>query len=230
MAKLHFFYSTMNAGKSTALLQTNHNFIENNLKTLVFIPKLDDSSVSQIASRIGIKVDAIPADGNFNFYNYTKLQDTKKIKSIFIDEVQFLKKDQIDQLSKIADNLNIPVMCYGLRTNFMGELFEGSDRLLSIADNLHEIKTICSYCTRKATMVIKMNAEGNAFMSELFSTFKASMAEDAFTPPLIPEWIPFSNILFPELQAAIVGDKTVKEALDAAAKETDYLMQDAGYY
>ena len=152
----------MNAGKSTALLQTNHNFIENNLKTLVFIPKLDDSSVSQITSRIGIKVDAIPADSNFNFYNYTKLQDTKKIKSIFIDEVQFLKKDQIDQLSKIADNLNIPVMCYGLRTNFMGELFEGSDRLLSIADNLHEIKTICSYCTRKATMVIKMNTEGGA--------------------------------------------------------------------
>ena len=76
----------------------------------------------------------------------------------------------------------------------------------------------------------EMNAEGNAFMSDLFSTFKASMAEDAFTPPLIPEWIPFSNIIFPELQAAIVGDKTVKEALDAAAKETDYLMQDAGYY
>ena len=75
-----------------------------------------------------------------------------------------------------------------------------------------------------------MDAEGNAFMSNLFSTFKASMAEDAFTPPLIPEWIPFSNIIFPELQAAIVGDKTVKEALDAAAKETDYLMQDAGYY
>ena len=91
-----------------------------------------------------------------------RYKDTKKIKSIFIDEVQFLKKDQIDQLSKIADNLNIPVMCYGLRTNFMGELFEGSDRLLSIADNLHEIKTICSYCARKATMVIKINTEGNA--------------------------------------------------------------------
>ena len=76
----------------------------------------------------------------------------------------------------------------------------------------------------------EMDAEGNAFMSNLFSTFKASMAEDAFTPPLIPEWIPFSNIIFPELQAAILGDKTVKEALDAAAKETDILMQDAGYY
>ena len=162
MAKLHFFYSTMNAGKSTALLQTNHNFIENNLKTLVFIPQLDDSSISKIVSRIGIEVDAIPANSNFNFYKYTKLEDTKEIKSIFIDEVQFLKKDQIDQLSKIADNLNIPVMCYGLRTNFMGELFEGSDRLLSIADNLHEIKTICSYCTRKATMVIKINSEGKA--------------------------------------------------------------------
>lgn len=162
MAKLHFFYSTMNAGKSTALLQTNHNFIENNLKTLVFIPKVSEKSLPKVSSRIGIKIDAISADSQFNFLKYLKQQDFTNIKSIFIDEAQFLKRKQIDQLAKISDKLNIPVLCYGLRTNFLGELFEGSARLLSIADNLHEIKTICSMCTKKATMVIRLDSNGNA--------------------------------------------------------------------
>jgi thymidine kinase len=162
MAKLHFFYSTMNAGKSTALLQTNHNFIENNLKTLVFIPKVSEKSLPKVSSRIGIKIDAISADSQFNFFKYLKQQDFTNIKSIFIDEAQFLKRKQIDQLAKISDKLNIPVLCYGLRTNFLGELFEGSARLLSIADNLHEIKTICSMCTKKATMVIRLDSNGNA--------------------------------------------------------------------
>lgn len=161
MAKLHFFYSTMNAGKSTALLQTNHNFIENNLKTLVFIPKVSEKSLPKVSSRIGIKIDAIAADSQFNFFKYLKQQDFTNIKSIFIDEAQFLKRKQIDQLSKIADKLKIPVLCYGLRTNFLGELFEGSSRLLSIADNLHEIKTICSMCTKKATMVIRLDSNGD---------------------------------------------------------------------
>ena len=161
MAKLHF-YSTMNAGKSTALLQTNHNFIENNLKTLVFIPKVSEKSLPKVSSRIGIKIDAIAADSQFNFFKYLKQQDFTNIKSIFIDEAQFLKRKQIDQLSKIADKLKIPVLCYGLRTNFLGELFEGSSRLLSIADNLHEIKTICSMCTKKATMVIRLDSNGDA--------------------------------------------------------------------
>jgi len=152
----------MNAGKSTALLQTNHNFIENNLKTLVFIPKVSEKSLPKVSSRIGIKIDAIAADSQFNFFKYLKQQDFTNIKSIFIDEAQFLKRKQIDQLSKIADKLKIPVLCYGLRTNFLGELFEGSSRLLSIADNLHEIKTICSMCTKKATMVIRLDSNGDA--------------------------------------------------------------------
>jgi thymidine kinase len=152
----------MNAGKSTALLQTNHNFIENNLKTLVFIPKVSEKSLPKVSSRIGIKIDAISADSQFNFFKYLKQQDFTNIKSIFIDEAQFLKRKQIDQLAKISDKLNIPVLCYGLRTNFLGELFEGSARLLSIADNLHEIKTICSMCTKKATMVIRLDSNGNA--------------------------------------------------------------------
>jgi thymidine kinase len=161
MAKLHFFYSTMNAGKSTALLQTNHNFIENNLETLVFIPKVSVDSIAEVSSRIGIKIGAIEADNAFNFFDYVESKRTSNIKSIFIDEAQFLKTNQIEQLAKIADKLNIPVLCYGLRTNFLGEFFEGSSRLLAIADNLHEIKTICSMCTKKATMVVRVDADGN---------------------------------------------------------------------
>jgi thymidine kinase len=161
MAKLHFFYSTMNAGKSTALLQTNHNFIENNLETLVFIPKVSENSHAEVSSRIGIKIGAIEADNTFNFFDYVESKRTSNIKSIFIDEAQFLKTNQIEQLAKIADKLNIPVLCYGLRTNFLGEFFEGSSRLLAIADNLHEIKTICSMCTKKATMVVRVDADGN---------------------------------------------------------------------
>ena len=161
MAKLHFFYSTMNAGKSTALLQTNHNFIENNLETLVFIPKVSEDKIAEVSSRIGIKIGAIEADNAFNFFDYVESKRTSNIKSIFIDEAQFLKTNQIEQLAKVADKLNIPVLCYGLRTNFLGEFFEGSSRLLAIADNLHEIKTICSMCTKKATMVVRVDADGN---------------------------------------------------------------------
>ena len=151
----------MNAGKSTALLQTNHNFIENNLETLVFIPKVSEDNIAEVSSRIGIKIGAIEADNAFNFFDYVESKRTSNIKSIFIDEAQFLKTNQIEQLAKIADKLNIPVLCYGLRTNFLGEFFEGSSRLLAIADNLHEIKTICSMCTKKATMVVRVDTNGN---------------------------------------------------------------------
>jgi len=163
MAKLHFFYSTMNAGKSTALLQTHHNFEENNLKSLLFLPNIDsndDSSINKIKSRIGIEKDAIYANQDFNFINYIKENNLKDIHCILIDEAQFLKDYQINQLSKIADQYDIPVMCYGLRTDFTGNLFEGSARLLSIADNLHELKTICTMCTNKATMVVRLDSEG----------------------------------------------------------------------
>ena len=158
MAKLHFFYSTMNAGKSTALLQTNNNFIENNLETLVFIPSIVNQD--KVISRIGIQIEAIPVDTKLDLYEYVESKKNLNIKSVFVDEAQFLKKQQIEQLSLVADFLNIPVMCYGLRTDFKGDLFEGSKSLLSIADNLHEIKTICSMCTKKATMVIKVNSKG----------------------------------------------------------------------
>ena len=165
MAKLHFFYSTMNAGKSTALLQSNHNYKESNLKTILFIPKdIAVKSNNKIVSRIGLEAEAISIDNDFNFFKYIKDINHDDISCVFVDEVQFLEKNQIQQLSKVADELNIPVMCYGIRTDFQGKLFNGSSELLAIADNLNELKTICSECDKKATMVVRLDAEGEVIL------------------------------------------------------------------
>lgn len=156
MAKLHFFYSTMNAGKSTSLLQSNHNYKESNLDTMIFLPdETNEASEGQIVSRIGLKAKAIIADNLFNFYEYVKENKTEKLSCILIDEAQFLTQKQVRELGAIADKENIPVMCYGIRTDFRGELFEGSSELLALADNLIELKTICAECGRKATMVVR---------------------------------------------------------------------------
>ncbi|MDB9898964.1 thymidine kinase [Gammaproteobacteria bacterium] len=161
MAKLHFFYSTMNAGKSTSLLQSNHNYLESNLDTIIFLPdETNKSSKGQIVSRIGLKAKAVIADKDFNFIVYVKKNKTSKLSCILIDEAQFLSKIQIRQLGEVADKLNIPVMCYGIRTDFRGELFEGSSELLALADNLIELKTICYDCGRKATMVVRVDKDG----------------------------------------------------------------------
>lgn len=161
MAKLHFFYSTMNAGKSTSLLQSNHNYLESNLDTIIFLPdETNKSSKGQIVSRIGLKAKAVIADKDFNFIVYIKKNTTSKLSCILIDEAQFLSKIQIRQLGEVADKLNIPVMCYGIRTDFRGELFEGSSELLALADNLIELKTICYDCGRKATMVVRVDKDG----------------------------------------------------------------------
>ena len=165
MAKLHFFYSTMNAGKSTSLLQSNHNYLESNLKTLLFLPKeISDKADSNIVSRIGLKAKAISIDNEFKFYKYVKNIEYKNINCIFVDEAQFLTKKQVRDLSKISDNLDIPVMCYGIRTDFQGELFHGSSELLAIADNLNELKTICSECDKKATMVVRLDQNGDVIL------------------------------------------------------------------
>ena len=165
MAKLHFFYSTMNAGKSTSLLQSNHNYLESNLKTLLFLPKeISDKADSNIVSRIGLKAKAISIDNEFKFYKYVKNIEYKNINCIFVDEAQFLTKKQVRDLSKISDNLDIPVMCYGIRTDFQGELFHGSSELLAIADNLNELKTICSECDKKATMVVRLDENGDVIL------------------------------------------------------------------
>jgi len=165
MAKLHFFYSTMNAGKSTALLQSNHNYKESNLKTLLFVPKsIADKSNGKIVSRIGLEADAIIVNDEYEFYDEIIKKQSQKISCIFVDEAQFLTKKQVHSLGKIADELNIPVMTYGIRTDFQGELFEGSQELLALADNLKELKTICSECDKKATMVVRLDSNGKILL------------------------------------------------------------------
>ena len=151
----------MNAGKSTALLQSNYNYNERGMDTLLFLPKVDaDANKNKIHSRIGLIADAISVDTNFDFFEYVQnFKNEKKVDAILIDEVQFLTKDQVRQICKISDNLNIPSMCYGIRTDFRGELFEGSSELLALADNLIELKTVCD-CGRKATMVVRLDESG----------------------------------------------------------------------
>ena len=158
MAKLHFYYSTMNAGKSTSLLQSNHNYKVRNLKTYIFAPKVDaEFYQGKIHSRLGVEEQANVFDESFNFYEFFKDKKTKKISCILVDEAQFLTELQVKELCNVCDKFNIPVMCYGIRTDFRGELFTGSRSLLAYADNMIELKTICEYenCTRKATMVAR---------------------------------------------------------------------------
>ena len=154
----------MNAGKSTALLQSNHNYKENNLNTLLFIPvEIGNVSGGKIISRIGLSADAIIFDKEYKFYINIK-NHKKNISCLFVDEAQFLSRKQVHDLGKVADKLNIPVMCYGIRTDFQGKLFTGSSELLAIADNLKELKTICSMCDRKATMVVRLDDNGNIIL------------------------------------------------------------------
>ena len=156
----------MNAGKSTALLQANHNYLERGMNALLFTAKLDDREGSGvISSRIGIKKEALAFGQDDNLLEITKSEHAKSsLHCIFVDEAQFLSKIQVRLLSKIADELNIPIMCYGIRTDFQGKLFEGSSELLAIADNLKELKTICSMCDKKATMVVRLNADGEVML------------------------------------------------------------------
>lgn len=152
MAKLFFRYSTMNAGKSIDLLRCNHNYIENNKKTLCFTSAKDDRyGKGKITSRIGISIDAILIYDNTNIYDFVKKEED--ISCVFVDEVQFLKKEHIFQLSNIVDELNIPVICYGLRSDYMLEAFEGSKYLMTISDQIEEIKTICFECKNKKAII-----------------------------------------------------------------------------
>jgi thymidine kinase len=150
VAKLYFYYSTMNAGKSTSLLQSSHNYRERGMHTLVYTAELDQRGGGKVHSRIGLASEARrfgPATGLYS--------------CVLLDEAQFLTRQQVDDLAMVVDRLSIPVLCYGLRTDFRGELFEGSARLLAIADELAELKTIC-HCGRKATMVVRIGADGRA--------------------------------------------------------------------
>lgn len=161
MAKLYFYYSSMNAGKSTMLLQINHNYIERGMRPLVFTSCHDDrSGEGVIVSRIGLSHEANIFKENTNLYEEVIDLDHESIDCLLIDEAQFLTKDQVQQLSLIVDQLNISVMSFGLRTDFQGKLFEGSKFLLAIADNLKEIKNIC-HCGKKATMILRFDEQGS---------------------------------------------------------------------
>jgi len=161
MAKLYFYYSTMNAGKSTTLLQSSFNYKERGMKTLLLTAAIDDRfGVGKIASRIGLEADAFLFSDDTDVLNLIqKEQQQRGVDCVMVDESQFLTRDQVFQLSEVADKLGVPVLCYGLRTDFQGNLFEGSQHLLAWADELKELKTIC-HCGRKATMVIRVDESG----------------------------------------------------------------------
>ncbi|MFN7289529.1 MAG: thymidine kinase [Pirellula sp.] len=161
MAKMYFYYSTMNAGKSTILLQSSYNYQERGMRTLVFAPEVDDRfGVGRVSSRIGLQANAIPFSANANlFRTIQKENEITKVDCVLVDEAQFLSKAQVRQLSDVCDDLDIPVLAYGLRTDFQGNLFEGSQFLMAWSDNLNEVKTIC-HCGRKATMVLRLDASG----------------------------------------------------------------------
>ena len=161
MAKLYFHYSTMNAGKSTLLLQASYNYRERGMQTLLLTAALDRrAGQGRIASRIGIGDDALTFDDATDMFALIRDRGAG-CACIFVDEAQFLSAAQVWQLARVADDLRIPVMCYGLRVDFRGELFPGSAALLALADDLREVRTIC-HCGRKATMVIRRDQEGRA--------------------------------------------------------------------
>jgi len=161
MAKLYFSYSTMNAGKSTLLLQASYNYRERGMRTLLFNSALyAEDGEGKITSRIGISSEAELYGQDDDLFDRIRMaQDEAKVDCVLVDEAQFLTPEQVWQLARVADRLKIPVMCYGLRTDFRGQLFPGSAELLAVADVMREIRTIC-YCGAKATMVVRKGADG----------------------------------------------------------------------
>ena len=161
MAKLYFYYSAMNAGKTTTLLQSSHNYAERGMTTLLLKPLIDDrEGMNVIRSRVGLEAEAMNFEKEDNLLQTIEAQHKmKSLNCVLVDEAQFLTRDQVIQLGNVVDRLEIPVLCYGLRTDFLGELFEGSRSLLAWADELREIKTVC-HCGKKAIMTVRLNEEG----------------------------------------------------------------------
>jgi thymidine kinase len=163
MAKLYFYYSAMNAGKTTVLLQSAHNYRERGMNPLLFTPAIDDRhKVGHIRSRIGLEAEAATFGAETDLYAEVQRElEQRNIHCVLVDEAQFLSKSQVFQLTEVVDRKSTPVLCFGLRTDFQGELFEGSKHLLAWADQLEEIKTIC-HTGRKATMVVRVDENGYA--------------------------------------------------------------------
>ncbi|PCH95297.1 MAG: thymidine kinase [Gammaproteobacteria bacterium] len=163
MAQLYFYYSSMNAGKSTHLLQSSYNYNECGLRTVLYTAQIDDRyAKGKVSSRLGIAADAqLFTNETDLFTEINTMQSDEKIACVLIDEAQFLTKNQVKQLTDIVDDLHIPVLAYGIRTDFIGQTFSGSAALLAWADKLIELKTIC-HCGRKANFVIRLNSDGKA--------------------------------------------------------------------
>lgn len=163
MAKLYFNYAAMNAGKSTTLLQAAFNYRERGMKTVIFTAAIDKrAGAGVVASRIGLKETARAFDESTDLYaELEKAVTTEGVSCVFVDEAQFLSREQVADLARAVDYLNVPILCFGLRTDFRGELFPGSERLLALADEIRELKTIC-HCGRKATMNLRIGADGAA--------------------------------------------------------------------
>lgn len=163
MAKLYFYYASMNAGKSTVLLQASFNYRERGMNTLLFTAAVDDrAGTGVIASRIGLSAPAQAFAGDTDLFAIiSAAHEATTQHCVLVDEAQFLTAAQVWQLARVADDLGIPVLCYGLRTDFLGALFEGSQWLLALADTLSELKAVCD-CGRKATMNLRIDARGGA--------------------------------------------------------------------
>lgn len=164
MAKLYFYYSAMNAGKTTTLLQSAHNYRERGMRTLILTPQFDDRhGRGVVASRIGLKARGRTFVRDDDLFDLVRedIAANGALHCVLVDEAQFLSRAQAWQLSDVVDKLRIPVLAYGLRTDFRGELFEGSQYLLAWADELAEIKTIC-HTGKKATMVVRVDDKGLA--------------------------------------------------------------------
>lgn len=201
MAKVYFYYAAMNAGKSTVLLQSSYNYRERGMRTLLFCPAVDTrGGGGRIESRIGLRAGAIALDAHDNLLNQVRTEHTAKpVACVLVDEAQFLTPAQVWQATDVADTLDIPVLCYGLRTDFQGKLFPGSGALLAVADELTELKTIC-HCGRKATMNLRLGADGGAvaagaqvaiggndrYVAMCRRHFKAALAAVSSTPSASP--------------------------------------------
>ncbi len=166
MAKLYFYYAAMNAGKSTTLLQADFNYRERGMQTMLWTAAHDDrSGAGQIGSRLGLTIEAHAYSPEIDLFDAVGEElKRRELHCVLIDEAQFLTRDQVLQLCRLSDEVNLPVLCYGLRTDFLGQLFEGSAALLALADALVELKAVCE-CGRKATMNLRVDADGHAVAS-----------------------------------------------------------------
>ena len=189
MAKLYFYYSAMNAGKSTTLLQSDYNYRERGMRTLLFSPKLDDRfGAGRITSRIGLAADAHVFDREHDLYVHVRDEHAEApVHCVLVDEAQFLTKRQVLQLTLVVDKMKVPVLTYGLRTDFQGEPFEGSAYLLAWAEEIVEIKTVCS-TGKKATMNARVDSDGarvyEGAQVEIGHNYVA-MARDQFDLPRV---------------------------------------------